>query len=103
MGDGYDVSPEALRRYTNAVESAQGRLLQIRDRNIDLNLSDGVFGQLPEANSLRSDYHEQKQQSEEDLTDAAEALAEIAEAVRETAEGYDSTEESNWQTMEGQR
>ncbi|MHB9753392.1 hypothetical protein ACYBSK_03295 [Streptomyces sp. BYX5S] len=67
----------------------------------ELDLSDGVFGQLPEANALRADYLDKKRQAEEDMGDAAGTLESIAEAARSTGDGYDGTEESNAHTVGG--
>lgn len=58
MGKGTNVQTEALRRYADAAEDAADRIRQIRRRTSGLHLSDGVFGQLPEANDLRASYIE---------------------------------------------
>ncbi|MFJ9471766.1 hypothetical protein [Streptomyces caniferus] len=93
MGQGTDVESEALRRYARAAESAADRIDRIRRRTAGLDLSDGVFGQLPEANGLRADYIEQKDQSGKDLEGAGEMLRSIADAVRGSADHYDANEE----------
>lgn len=93
MGQGTNVESDALRRYATAAESAADRIDRIRKRTSALDLSDGVFGQLPEANNLRADYIDQKDQSGKDLEGAGEMLRSIAEAVRGSAENYDSNEE----------
>ncbi|WP_306323353.1 MULTISPECIES: hypothetical protein [unclassified Streptomyces] len=100
-GAGFDIDGDALRRYANAAEQAADRLQVIRNGLSDLELSDGVFGQLPESNELRADYMGKKQQAEEDLGSAGDALESVAEAVRESAENYDSTEQANSQTVGG--
>ncbi|MGG7573525.1 hypothetical protein [Streptomyces sirii] len=93
MGQGANVESEALRRYATAAESAADRIEAIRKRTSGLDLSDGVFGQLPEANGLRADYIDQKDQSGTDLDGAAEMLRSLADAVRGSAENYDANEE----------
>ncbi|WP_030665965.1 hypothetical protein [Streptomyces rimosus] len=93
MSQGTNVESDALRAYARAAESAADRIAKIRSRTAALDLSDGTFGQLPEANSLRADYIEQKDQSGTDLEDSAEMLRSIAEAVRGSADSYDANED----------
>ncbi|UNZ08028.1 hypothetical protein SRIMHP_04065 [Streptomyces rimosus subsp. rimosus] len=93
MSQGTNVESDALRAYARAAESAADRIAKIRGRTATLDLSDGTFGQLPEANSLRADYIGQKDQSGTDLEDSAEMLRTIAEAVRGSAENYDANED----------
>ncbi|MFH8408841.1 hypothetical protein ACH4FX_29195 [Streptomyces sp. NPDC018019] len=93
MSQGTNVESDALRTYARAAESAADRIAKIRSRTTGLDLSDGTFGQLPEANSLRADYTEQKDQSGTDLEDSAEMLRTVAEAVRGSADNYDANED----------
>ncbi|WP_327703082.1 hypothetical protein [Streptomyces decoyicus] len=101
MGQGTDVESDALRRYADAAESAADRIDKIRKRTAGLDLSDGVFGQLPEANSLRADYIDQKDQSGTDLEGAGEMLRSIADAVRGSADNYDANEEATANSFGG--
>ena len=93
MGQGTNVETEALRRYADAAEDAAERIRQIRRRTTGLHLSDGVFGQLPEANDLRAGYLEQMEQSGDDLEASAETLGTVAQAMRGSADNYDTNEE----------
>lgn len=82
-----------MRRYADAASEAAERIRRIRQRTSGLQLSDGVFGQLPEANELRAGYGEQMQQSSDDLEASAAALDTVAQAMRGSAGNYDTTEE----------
>ncbi|MYW65955.1 hypothetical protein GTY65_18110 [Streptomyces sp. SID8379] len=93
MGQGTNVETEALRRYADAAEDAAERVRRVRRRTSGLSLSDGVFGQLPEANDLRAGYLEQMEQSGDDLMSSAEALGTVAEAMRSSADNCDTNED----------
>lgn len=96
-----DVQSEALRRFARAAEESMARIERIRSRTQELDLSQGVFGKLPEADNLKSDYDEQRNDSADDLKQAAEMLQHIADGVKESADAYDSTEEANAQSFGG--
>ncbi|MEU9111768.1 hypothetical protein AB0D04_08260 [Streptomyces sp. NPDC048483] len=98
-----DVQSEALRRFARAAEESMGRMEKIRSRTQDLDLSQGVFGKLPEADSLKSDYDEQRNDSLDDLKQAAEMLQHIADGVKESADAYDGTDEATAQSFGGGR
>ncbi|MEU6348075.1 hypothetical protein ABZ896_01960 [Streptomyces sp. NPDC047072] len=101
MGQGTNVETEALRRYADAAEDAAERVRRIRRRTSGLHLSDGVFGQLPEANELRAGYIEQMGQSGDDLESAAETLDTVARAMRGSADDYDANEDATARSFGG--
>ncbi|GAA2508873.1 hypothetical protein GCM10010406_51680 [Streptomyces thermolineatus] len=103
MGDGYDVSSDALRKYAKAVDAAAKRIEGIRRRTGTLELSQGVFGKLPESDNLKADYDKQTEESQRDLKDAGDALERVADDIREAASSYDETEDTLTQGFGGGR
>ncbi|MEU8786492.1 DUF2563 family protein [Streptomyces sp. NPDC048637] len=100
-GTGYDVESAALRRYANAADQAADRVEKIRHRVGRLKLSSGVFGQLAESDSLKSDYDTQSEEAVNDLHDVKESLGAIADGVRLAAEAYDNNEDDQVYALGG--
>ncbi|MCZ9343410.1 hypothetical protein NGM37_37215, partial [Streptomyces sp. TRM76130] len=93
MGQGFDVRSDALRTYARRTEPDVERILRIRNRIRQLELSAGTFGKLPESDELKADYDTKQQDGIKDLGDAADALQQIVDAARSTADRYDGNEQ----------
>ncbi|MGY5130779.1 DUF2563 family protein [Streptomyces nigrescens] len=100
-GTGYDVESTALRRYANAADQAADQVEKIRNRVSRLKLSSGVFGQLAESDSLKSDYDTQSEEAVNDLHDVKESLGAIADGVRLSADAYDNNEDDQVYALGG--
>jgi uncharacterized protein YukE len=93
MSAQFDVDPQALRTYAKNVTKEVERIRRIRNKIDQVTLSPGSFGKLPESDELAKDYEKQRDDSLDDLKEAASTLEGIADAVRETAKAYDQTED----------
>ncbi|CAL9546004.1 hypothetical protein SUDANB58_04348 [Streptomyces sp. enrichment culture] len=101
MSGGFHVEGDALRKYAKAVEAAAGRIDGIRARTQQMELTQQVFGKLPQSDELKADYDTQREESGNDLISAIETLYSIADALKNSAAAYDDTEEDNRGMMGG--
>ncbi|WP_055488541.1 type VII secretion target [Streptomyces sp. WMMB 322] len=102
MSAQFEVDPQALRTYAKNVNKEVERIRRVRNKIDQVTLSPGAFGKLPQSDELAKDYEKQRNDSLDDLKDAAGTLEDIVDSVRDTAKAYDQTEDDTNVSFGGQ-
>lgn len=93
MSGGYQVDPEAIRRFGRTSEERAARLREIRGRLGAQQLPADAFGKLPESDEITRDYQERSEAAIENVGAAAESMERLNEYAQGLARSYDGIEQ----------
>ncbi|MFJ8042674.1 DUF2563 family protein [Kitasatospora sp. NPDC096147] len=100
MAGGYQVDPEAIRRFGRTSTERSAKLREIRERLGGGWLLPGAFGKLPESDEIATDYQERHEAAVVNLISAADTMDRIGDHAQDLARSYEAVESSLSEQLE---